>query len=63
MRFIGLSKIFVRNYLAKIHNLPNHHTQGPLRRGAQCRRIGLRPALPVIHRYRDFVNLLKYDAM
>jgi len=28
-----------------MNNLPKHHGAGPLRRGAQCSRIGLRPAL------------------
>ena len=52
MRFISLFIILVRKeYLAKMNNLPNHHgsgppeARGPLRRGAQCSCIGLRPAL------------------
>jgi len=46
MRFISLYTILVRKeYLAKINNLPNYHAPGPLRRGAQCSRIGLRLAL------------------
>jgi len=47
--FISHSPILVRNeYLAKMNNRSKPHGGGPLRRGAQCSRIGcigLRPAL------------------
>jgi len=45
-RFYWLLKRKV--YLAKMNNLPKHHSAGPQRRGAQCSCIGcigLRPAL------------------
>jgi len=34
-----------RVHLAKINNLPKHHGAGPQRHEAQCRCIGLTPAL------------------
>jgi len=50
MRFKNLFTILVRTeYLAGTNNLPKRYGAGPLRRGAQCSRIGwidLRPALP-----------------
>ena len=46
VRFISHSTILViKEHLAKTNNLINHHGAEALRRGAQCSRNGLKPAL------------------